>query len=724
MAAHLGLKRWHLKGRPSSYRFITFDLDSKVKGPAQVAADRALLTDALRSVGIEPVPAASGSPGGIHLWTGCASYVRPETVYRINAAAQMLCPSLDGAPLSNAKDGLVRPPGAAHRNGGYSRLLDHTPAEMVRLLGPDSPPVHAFEGLAARLESLAAARPVEPVDVEPVDVEPVDVEPVDVEPVDVEPVESVTGQGGKRVPPSIAARGARVRPVTTCAAGRPRIDVPRRPLGDRALRGLRRRLGLGDDHSAAKHAPARSMALAGWTEAEALGVVLDEQTSPAMEWLRSERQADGTRRRRTKEETAALWSRVWWLAVEDAARMPRRPEDSGRILGSGAVGDLYRRMAAAGPARWARQSGPADAAVLYAVAYVMEESGSTDVSANVRRIGVLAGYTAQTASQALWRLERDGWITFTAEAERRAGKARRVALATGHECPTHRHHRCAVYAVDAGHTGSDRRGTPPRPAPPALSPDQLREMIAHQQADVWDSLGHHTARTLWAARTLQSPNVAELAAVTGYSHWTTRRHLDQLGALNLVTPSGSREIRTEVTLHQAGQETGTLGRIAGMAATARVAQAVHVWWCAEVEYRSLPYKARPPRPSCDQAVITGMDPSGREYPRDEAGRPDHARAHGIEAERIQADRLFAHAHQLTRAGDVVDPVRLDASVADPAHPSRGRRAALAGRHICPRCSAAPGERCTTPRGRHAARYHRARRDEAHAALKSAQVASR
>ncbi|WP_143065925.1 hypothetical protein [Streptomyces sp. CC53] len=734
------------RGRRGVPRFwaVVFDHDAKQHTAAQVAADAALMDEAAKAEGIPPVPVASGSPGGMHVWLGCAEGVPFPVVQRINAAAGRLCPSLDASPLSNATDGLIRPPGAAHRNGGYSALVAHTVDQAVNLLGPASAPASAFERLAARLEAMAAELP----DDEPADSQqtPDDRTGGGAAP----PVQR--GHGGRQVPPSIRQRGPHVRRIVEDAAGCPKIEAPWRPLGTKALRSLRRRPSRRDDHSAAKHAPARSMALAGWTQAEGLAVVRDPQSSPALEYLRSERQADGSRRPRSEEETERLWGRVWFLAVEDAARMPRRPEDDGRPAEADevqqAVTDLYGRMRAAGPDRWSRKSGPADRAVLTAVAWLMLLSGSVDVSANVHRLGVLAGYTGQTASQAFWRLVRDGWITVTAEAERRAGKARRVTLATGHECPDDEHHQCAVYQlaenVSPVHPGSDRSGTPAPPAPPTLfapgSLAHLRAVLTHQQGDVWHDLGHHAARTLWAIREGQGcSTLAEVMAETGYGRRTTLRHVHRLTQLQLVTQGRSRRGEptyqaTDRPLYEAAQETGSAGRLAALAVTYRVKQAAHEWWTAEEAHRSLPYRQRPRRAAADQTVIPGMDPRGRAYPRDEDGRPNHARARHIEAQRIGAAGMLDHAQQLARTGQLLDLPHLSTTGADSPAPivpqqstrRAGRRAAIASRHHCPHCGAQPGERCTkggTEARRFgmlvpADRWHAARRRAARAAATS------
>ncbi|WP_159048095.1 hypothetical protein [Streptomyces sp. XY511] len=688
------------------FALVALDLDAKSKSAAQAAADAEMLAAAAAAEGIEPVPALSGPTGGRHVWLGCVEGVPVGTVQRIARAARALCPSLDVAPLMNAKTGAVRPPGAAHRFGGRSELTAHTIDQAVKALGTASAPAEAFEQLAVRLETMAAG--LHPA-------------------ARRRPAAQAVDSENAEVPPSIRQRGPIVRPVEQDPTGSPKLAVPWRPLGERAVKGLRRKLTDRQDHSVQAHAPARSMALAGWTQAEALAVVRDTQSSPALEWLRSERREDGTRAPRDEDETARLWARVWWLAVQDAARMPRRPEDDGgrheRTDAEASVADLFARMQAAGPARWGRESGPADAAVLRAVAWLMICAGTADVSANVRRVGTLAGYTYQTAALALWRLIRDGWLTVTAEADRRAGQARRVTLGTEHECPEHKGHRCAIYHtpddVSPVHQGSDRRRNAAAPRPPTELPTYLRSLITHQQAGIWHSLGHHAARTLWEVQQQDRPTLAQITAATGYDRRATLRHLRQAQALQLITTARPRRgartyVPTGRPLYEAGQETGTATRTAELAVQARVDQAGHDWWASEEEWSRLTRtekRRRGLRPGPDQQVIPGMAPGARAYPRAHDGSPDHVRARAIEAERIGAAGMLAHAHQLAQGGQLIDPAHLSPTGAQPPKPRR-RRAVLPARQHCRHCQAAPGERCLTWRGQVTAQWHAVRRTAA------------
>ncbi|MBV9024911.1 MAG: hypothetical protein JO362_14250 [Streptomycetaceae bacterium] len=704
------------------------DFDAKKASAEQARAEAAEYAAALEAEGIAPVPADSGG-GGVHVWSGCAEGFTERTARRIAEAAARLWSTYDKAPMTNPRVGAGRPPGAPHRNGGHSRLTRHSIDEVIELLGAKSAPAAAYERLAVRLETMAAARGAQ------------------ADSVDHHQHEDQDAAEG--VPPSILERGPTVRQLAADAHGNLKVAVAWRPLGDAALKGLSRTLGRRVDHDVQVHAVLRSMALAGWTLDEAAAVVRDAASSPALEWLRSKRVSpDGPRQARDAEETARLLARKWFLACQDAARMPRRPDDDPARVPPGevaaAVLDLMARMQAAGPARWGRESGPADAALLMALAWLMLLSGSTDVSADVRRLGVLAGYSHQTASAGLYRLIRDGWIKVTADADRRAGKARRVTLATAHECTDHHRHTCAVYDVPAAHTGSDRsvNAAPPAPLslPPAELPAYLRTVVVRQQSDVWHRLGHHASRTLRAVTEAQRPTtIPYLMTATGYTRATITKHLQAMEALKLISSSRTRSGQLKVragrgTLYAAAQAVGTAGRIAARAVAARIDQAVHAWQRAEEEWCALSReekRQRGPRRGPDQMVLPGMSPTARAYPRHphprtgtpQAGPMDHARAQQIEAGRIGAAALLTDALRLAASGQVIDPPRLSAerpTEHTPAKPTRPR-VVLPARHACPLCGAEPGERCHTRRGRRAADWHAARRQAAGAAPTTART---
>jgi len=734
------------RGRGVS-RFIRWagDFDAKQHSPAQAASDAAEYAAIHVAAGGEPVPALSGPSGGWHIWSGCVAGCSFETIDRINRAGQALWRTWDKGPLNVTSDmPCIRPPGSPHRDGGHSRLTRHTVEEAVYLIGEGSPGPEFYAEVADRMEALAAARGLA---------------------VAPKPTEAEGEEPGPRTVPDSIRLDYRsnpkrpvvrpvVRQVIADAEGHPMIaGVALRALGKKAAKSLAKKLT--DDHDWSKwyHAPLTAMAVNGWTWPLVVAAVADEANSPALEWLRSYKNSDGTRIQRSDDDRTAVLTRAWWLAVQDAARLPKRPQDDpgyGELSKTdAAVADLLQRMDAAGEARWTRESGPVDYAVLCALAWMMVTAQSLEVSAPVWRLAALIGRSQMAPSRSLPRLIRDGWINETAAADEPHGIARRVTLADAHQCPeddTDRYHWCAVYCTTEDntpvHAGCYRsaNAAPPSPSSPLWQNPrgQLPTFLIHAQNGLWHELGHHAART---HRAILQPHrrltLASLAQATGYSVRTVRRHVRRLAELGLVALSTSargtviKALRKP--LQDAARQVGTGGRVAAVAVAALVARAVHLWWIAEVEWCALSAeekRRRGRRRAADQLVLSGMPGGHRAFPRRLTGEPDYRRAGEIEGERIGAEGLAAHALQLADAGELVDPAYLSptGAQAPPSKPGRrsrpGKRRRTAGpartrRGValqpalpglgepqrprtrakdlsCPRCDARAGQPCTSP----------------------------
>lgn len=643
-------RRW---GGEYRFVYVPFDLDASHGGRDQVEADARALAGLLAAHGIASVPVRSGPSGGIHLWTACPAGLAPEVARVIGQLAARLYPSVDPTPLTNATAGALRPPGAAHRSGhGHAELDGIEPAAAVAILRKGSRP-SAFERLARTLETLTGAPAL----------------------LGQRATTAVgrTHRTGQHIPPSISKRGPVVRDIDTDEDGHVRLRQPWRPLGSRDLKALNRRP---DDapgaHQAAVHHLLVRCALAGWTYAQARTLVEDAATAPALEWLRTSGTGGG-RQQLPDAEAERRLTRRWWLAVQEAARLPLRyrgrPRDGEELSeGAMAAADLLARIEAAGSAPWSRPSGPADLAVLRAVAYLMAVTGSTSISAAVRRLAVLCGRSKSTAALSLLRLEADGWTVTTEQAVPGACRARRITLATSHTCTDDPHHICAVHDKTAGQrdfAGSDRsdNAAPPGGHGDVLS--YLRDVIAHQQSGIWHALGHHAGRTLEAIESgVRTP---DLARATGYVPETITGHLAALTAVGVLDSRIAR--RTERTLYEAAAQLGHAGRPAELAVSARVDEERHRWWLAEKEWCAAPRGAKlqqAQRPDARQMVVPGMDPYERRYPRHPhqstrrtgTGRADHRTAWEIEAQRIGAGELLAEACEIERHGGVVDPAQL------------------------------------------------------------------
>jgi hypothetical protein len=645
------------------FTLVAADFDVSRASVDEVEEHAAHLVRLAEACGIPAVVSESGPSGGLHAWMACPEGVAPETVRRLARAAAELWATFDGTPLYNPVSGAMRPPGAAHRHGGHARLRSHSLADAVALL-KQGVSAAAFEELAAAVEALAAAAGGRRHE-------------------DDDEHQDHGPHAGRRVPRSIThnERGHRrplVRPVTTDQNGRVRLDTARVPLDAAAAAAVHRQLADEEQHSDHAHYVLRLLAAAGYGYQDAAALA---PQAPGLEYLRTER-APGGRRERPADQRTALLGRLWWLAVQDAARRPAgRPEGDRGAYAQLAVevAHLLDRAETAGPARWARQSGPADLACLRAIAWLMLVSGSAAVSAPCRRIGVLMGYHHSTAALAMARLVKDGWLMWKAEAVEGTRTAGRLAIAAMHECTDDEHHMCALYTladeatgeiITADEAGSDRSRNGAAPPPSRTLLPRLSYLLTHHQGDVWDRLGHHCARTYEAIQEgLRTPY--ELAQRTHYTDTTTAAHIEDLRTVGLITvaygSSGLRVAPSGRTLWQAAEAAspGLAGRIATLAVRAIVAAYVADWWHAEEAWCRTPRDAkrrRGRRAAPDQQLIPardhayGIDP--RAYPRkgpDNTGAADHQRARILAATRVDAESLRAHARQLARAGALVDP---------------------------------------------------------------------
>ncbi|MFE3557278.1 hypothetical protein ACFXKW_20785 [Streptomyces sp. NPDC059193] len=651
------LTRRNRKGTFCRFVLLVFDLDASRAGHAQVRVDAEALTRALAAHGIRCVPVVSGPSGGMHLWAACPEGLEPALVRRIAEAAERLYPTLDKIPLTNGTSGGVRPPGSLHRAGGYARLAEHTVEEAVAILrqgaGADSwnSFLSSLEAMTAypALLSEARARATGPA---------------------LTPVR----HRGQLVPPSIAARGPVVRPVTTDDTGRIKLARPWQPLNAKALARLRRRpQDRSGAHSAAAHAPARTLALAGGSYQQLRELAADEELSPALEWLRTTSTPAGGRIPLTQVEADRRAERVWWLAVQDAARLPKRPTDDRDTTeadtpGARAGAELVARIEAADPERWNRPSGLSDRNLLYAVAYVMQFSGAAEVSADVRRMAVLMGRAKSTAALALHRVLADGWFTTTTEADQSTFTARRIQLADSHPCTDSPHHLCAVHQAPPapqktpGQPGSD--GTPNTPPPATDRGIRLEDRIAFQQSGLWTAVGHTVGRTLEALENGTQPG--QLGEVTRYRARTTLRHLNVLTTAGLLTWTTDDQgcpvaVRTAKTLYEAAADYGTATRPGERAMAGYVDRARWAWCLREAEYCRLTAEDKRrngPRADARQLVLAGCDPHARAYPRTADGEFDHPTAWEIEALRTNALAIALAADALARAGKAFDPARL------------------------------------------------------------------
>ena len=139
--------------------FLTlgFDFDAKKVDRSQAERDSEDVREILDSLGIKTVSTRSGPGGGRHLIATFDRRLDPSLVKKLAELIKVRYPTFDKTPLCNVKTGALRPPGAPHRDGGESELLDPTDVgtavailagknpsylvdELVEFLAPPEPP--------------------------------------------------------------------------------------------------------------------------------------------------------------------------------------------------------------------------------------------------------------------------------------------------------------------------------------------------------------------------------------------------------------------------------------------------------------------------------------------------------------------------------------------------------------------------------------------------------
>ena len=136
-------------------RLLVADLDVKLGGRGQVLADAAAVRALVHRCGGELISDESPS-GGIHLYIPLARPVAFDQARDFARALASRTPSMDVSPMLGLTDGLIRPPGARHRSGGFQVL--HGPLDKaVALVRAGNPPQvwrSLGEALAVELAAL------------------------------------------------------------------------------------------------------------------------------------------------------------------------------------------------------------------------------------------------------------------------------------------------------------------------------------------------------------------------------------------------------------------------------------------------------------------------------------------------------------------------------------------------------------------------------------------
>lgn len=580
----------HLAVR-GGYRLLGFDLDAR-HGP--VDADLAELRDLLRSAGITGhVVCASGPGGGRHIWVALTRPATGDIVAAIARALARRLPSLDVAPLTNPRTGALRPPGAPHRRGGHSRVLDGNPRD---LLTPTAGPAH----LTSLLAALGSTPP----------------------------------------------RGTTTnRAITRDEYGHLALPGARRPLPPTAAAALHHGIPAGADTStsAVLFTALCGAARSHWRLADLTALL---NTAPGLEHARSGHNGP-LRPLRSRTEAARVLTRQWTRAVTQVATTaPTAGEDpTFRTRTADVVNAVtaIQARADAAPGRWARGGGPADRRVLDAACDQALAAVRTDIELDIRRLSHLCGIGRETARRALHRLANDGWLhPHTPAVGSRAASWRLPA---------------AIPASSTGSVSTSGSQAVPRPArSPGTDRTAWRHALARRLADIAHDvftprpgLGHHASR-VYAALTFDTHNYTDLVDALGYSPALLDIYLERLHRHGLAQPGpgptwrrGTAD-RTTVADHLG--VTGLLNRRERRHATEREAWA---WWLDELAWMRLPRDAKRRRsdPAPGQTVLPLAMLTARHrlgaHPRRPNGTADYraARAIVLEQQHQQQGRSSA-----------------------------------------------------------------------------------
>ncbi len=112
---------------------LALDFDAKNgHGPRTASADANAALQLLTKAGLYPF--ADRSPvGGWHVYAPLPTPQPADQVLLVVTALAQRLPSLDVGPLANPLHGCIRPPGSAHKTGGFQRLV-HSHHEVVLAL--------------------------------------------------------------------------------------------------------------------------------------------------------------------------------------------------------------------------------------------------------------------------------------------------------------------------------------------------------------------------------------------------------------------------------------------------------------------------------------------------------------------------------------------------------------------------------------------------------------
>lgn len=570
----------NLAGSDGMYRLVGFDLDAK-SGPA--AEDAGRLQAMLSKVGIEHVVCESGPSNGRHVWVALSEPVGADIVADLARLAKHVFPSLDIAPLTNARTGCLRPPGAPHRFGGASQVI------------------------SGDLEALRQARTSHQALNEL-----------------VRELTSVVGTAREH-------SDAHTGPVHTDAHGRPYIPGPKRNLPAFSASALAEPAELGD----ASTVLWRFLIGAAGARWHYDDVAAAAATSPGLEHARTVRDRGSrlARPARGPASAQAVLARQWAKAVQHVASRPKGTGDDPTFDPRAAaiadmVQDVQDRARAVG-GRWHHRGGPADRRILDALSVLSLKAMSVTVEADTRRLALMAGVGRETARTALLRLAADGWITRTRDAEGPRGAHWSIQP------------REDIHSSPA----SSRSQADPRP-PGAGAAKRLAllqvistrlQNSAHDVFTLSPGLGHHAGNVFAQLSPTAPADVIDLSHDLGLDSATLLQCLGRLSRAGLVQDDGRGRWRahSRSVLDRQAQLWSVDGRLDERAKRYDLERELWAWWQAEQVWMQAPRRTDDrSRPRPGQLSLLPMADTNifGAHPRRSDGRADFRRARVILAD--------------------------------------------------------------------------------------------
>ncbi|AWB88132.1 hypothetical protein [Mycetocola zhujimingii] len=568
------------------FHYIAFDLDA---GHGNAIYDAAKLSHWLDELNIEHLVTRSGPTGGRHVWLSLHDGTDAAVVGTIGHLAAQLLPSLDITPLRNPATGSVRPPGAPHRQSGYSE-----PIGSVATLTAHSVTAEQLQSLHAFLIDTGATIKLAPVT----------------------PIHGVSVDEG----------------------GYPHLTGSKRPLTDRILNLLDAPPAYDTSHTQAT--VLAGCARARWRFADVLALL---HVSPALEHSRT-RRITPTQPRvpRSAAESRRALEHAWRRAVEFVAANPisgdgSNTEFNARAIAASEAIARVQTAADAMPGRWGL-SGPGSAqkgvrgrfshrAVLDALCLFIAQAASLTVEADQRRLSQVTGYSHEACRLALHALREpltddpeSAWIVLVDAAEGAHGAKYRLSK----KFSTAQTDQKLLQAV-----------THPSESPAADQRDwwinRLSSRLADLTHDVFSaphSLGRKAGLTYSYLQEENTLTVESLTKATNLSASRIRKSLSRMHSAGLVDRHPDGWTRTAAdTRDAAAAQLGVDGYLAARAARYDAERARWAWWRADLAWLSKRNKKRRGRRSATGVPLFAQNdrPDFPAYPR-RNGRGHHGEA--------------------------------------------------------------------------------------------------